>query len=188
MHRARTVGRPSLRTRPPGLGMATRLPGRGEYVPARRDVRMAGQWCWREPGRSSPLIPSPPGLPPCGLTRATAARRGGLSTTRSLRPSSSPGGLPPDAPPGAAPLCRAQGSARGWSGALRRANLRCPACPPVRPSARAACRLCRLRTPPLGAGRLTQPSANCRGPPHPEAPGRSPGVSGHPVGAEAPAL
>lgn len=33
--------------------------------------------------------------------------------------------------------------------------------------------LCRLRTPPLGSGRLTPPSATVRGTPHPAAPGEA---------------
>jgi hypothetical protein len=123
MNRSRTVGIPSFRTPPPGLGLSTRFTGLGRYVPANSDARIPGQGMRKYPGHASTLSPSIPGLPPFVLTRASAATRFFLSTTPSITRASATGAFPADTPTDASPLRSTKGSMGGLSGAVLRSSL-----------------------------------------------------------------
>jgi hypothetical protein len=84
-NRSRTHGIPRSRPPPPGFGIGCRFTGWGWYVPASTCALMVGQCSRRCPGRSSTVIPSPPGLPWFCCTRFNAARALPRSTTASIR-------------------------------------------------------------------------------------------------------
>src|SRR6266516_7925423 len=74
-HYAATVGTPSKRSPPPGLGITTRRTGEGWYMPASRAFRTCTQ-CSCSHGRSWPVVmPSTPGAPRLASTRLSARPR-----------------------------------------------------------------------------------------------------------------
>ena len=90
-HYAASVGTPSNRSPPPGLGITTRRTGDGRYVPASRACRTDAQ-CSRSHGTSSPVVmPSTPGAPPLALTRLGARPRFSGESNRSHSETSRPG-------------------------------------------------------------------------------------------------
>ena len=90
-HYAASVGTPSNRSPPPGLGITTRRTGDGRYVPASRACRTDAQ-CSRSHGTSSPVVmPSTPGAPPLALTRHGARPRFSGESNRSHSETSRPG-------------------------------------------------------------------------------------------------
>ena len=64
-----TVGIPSSRIPPPGLGMPTRRTGSGRYLPSSNRLRMSGHACLRYSPVSCTVRPSTPALPLLAFTR-----------------------------------------------------------------------------------------------------------------------
>ena len=91
MKRSSTVGIPSCRIPPPGLGISTRLTASGTYVPLNNCLRIFGHFLFRHSGNSCTVIPSIPGEPPFRFTLRRAVNRLSLSTTFSINCSSSTG-------------------------------------------------------------------------------------------------
>jgi len=73
--RSSTVGTPSGRCDPSGLGMNTRRTGAGRYVPSISAEHIRGQCSRLKSGNASMLIPSIPGAPALVLTRGQALDR-----------------------------------------------------------------------------------------------------------------
>jgi hypothetical protein len=150
---------PSFRTPPPGCGISTRFTACGRYVPASRAARLVGHCSRRYPGSAATVIPSPPELPPCRCTRASAARRFSRATTCAIRRSSPTGGSRPAAPTAASPRRSATGSSSCSAGARPRSHIQCTLLPTVRAfstPARASSALCCL-LPAGGRGFLLAP-------------------------------
>ena len=80
MNRSSTVGIPSYRIPPPGLGISTRFTGQGVYSPRINCLRISGHRRFRYSGNSFTVIPSIPGLPPFRFTFRSAVCRFSRST------------------------------------------------------------------------------------------------------------
>ena len=90
-HYAASVGTPSNRSPPPGLGITTRRAGDGRYVPASRAARTCPQ-CSCSHGRNWPVVmPSAPGAPRLASTRLSARPRFSRESNRSHSGTSRPG-------------------------------------------------------------------------------------------------
>jgi hypothetical protein len=75
IRRSTTVGTPSIRSPPSGLGIVTRRTGAGRYVPSSSCLRIATQFS-RSHGRSSAIVlPSTPAAPRLRSTRFNARSR-----------------------------------------------------------------------------------------------------------------
>src|ERR1035441_826324 len=124
MNRSSTVGMPSLRTPPSGLGISTRLTGCGSYVPLNNCSRMTGQCCFRYSGNCGTVIPSTPALPLFALTRFNACLQFSRPQTSSINCSAIAGlsiprcpaddSVPSGRPFGASPLSSSMKANSSW--------------------------------------------------------------------------
>ena len=107
--RSTTVGMPSVRTPPEGLGMSTRRTGCGTYRPASNASFTLGQCTLSQSFNSDTVTASTPGAPLFRTTRWYASHMLLRSTTRSISAWSSDFVRPDVAGPSSAPEDRATG-------------------------------------------------------------------------------
>src|SRR5579863_6779615 len=88
MSRSTTVGTPSVRIPPEGLGISTRRTGRGRYRPSSSASLTLGQCTLSQSLNSATVRSSTPGAPLFRTTRWYASLKLLRSTTRSIRWSS----------------------------------------------------------------------------------------------------
>src|SRR6516162_1283979 len=88
MSRSTTVGTPSVRIPPVGLGISTRRTARGRYRPSSSACLTLGQCTLSQPLNSATVSSSTPGAPLFWTTRRYASHKLLRSTTRSIRWSS----------------------------------------------------------------------------------------------------